>query len=88
MNLSDYIEEIEIATPVTFQRYTGAYRGVVYGYEPDPWDSLVPRAMALKSENFFEGLQFCGGYSSRCSGYGGSILSGRAAARRTMEAMD
>ena len=87
VKLSGNVEEIEIATPVTFQRYTGAYRGVVYGYEPDPWDSLVPRALALEKENFFKGLQFCGGYSSRCHGYGGSILSGRAAARRTLEAM-
>lgn len=85
--LSDRIEEIEIATPVTFQRYTGAYRGVVYGYEPEPWDSLVPRAMALEKERFFGGLDFCGGYSSRCHGYGGSILSGRAAARRILEAV-
>lgn len=87
VKLADHIEEIEIATPVTFQRYTGAYRGVVYGYEPDPWDSLVPRALALEKENFFEGLQFCGGHSSRCSGYGGSILSGRAAAHRILEAI-
>jgi len=85
--LSDHIEEIEIATPVTFQRYTGAYRGVVYGYEPEPWDSLVPRAMALEKENYLEGLQFCGGFSSRCHGYGSSILSGRAAARRTLAGM-
>jgi prolycopene isomerase len=87
VRLSDHIEEIEIATPVTFQRYTGAYRGVVYGYEPEPWDSLVPRAMALEKENYLEGLQFCGGFSTRCHGYGSSILSGRAAARRTLAGM-
>jgi prolycopene isomerase len=87
VRLSDHIEEIEIATPVTFQRYAGAYRGVVYGYEPEPWDSLVPRAMALEKENYLEGLQFCGGFSSRCHGYGGAILSGRATARRTLAGM-
>jgi phytoene dehydrogenase-like protein len=87
VDLSDHVEEIEIATPVTFQRYTGAYRGIVYGYEPDPWDSLVPRALAIEKESFFEGLQFCGGYSTRCHGYGSSILSGRAAAQRSLEAV-
>jgi len=87
VKLSDHIEEIEIATPVTFQRYTGAYRGVVYGYEPEPWDSLVPRAMALEKENYLQGLQFCGGFSSRCHGYGSAILSGRAAALRTLAGM-
>ena len=70
---------------MSFQRYTGAYRGVVYGYEPEPWDSLIPRALALDKESFFEGLQFCGGFSSRCHGYGGSILTGRAAAGRTLQ---
>ena len=85
VRLADSIEEIEIATPVSFQRYTGAYRGVVYGYEPEPWDSLIPRALALDKESFFEGLQFCGGFSSRCHGYGGSILTGRAAAGRTLQ---
>ena len=85
VRLQEHIEEIEIATPQTFQRYTGAYRGGVYGYEPEPWDSLVPRALAQKKESFLEGLHFCGGFSSRCHGYGSSLLSGRATAGQLLE---
>jgi phytoene dehydrogenase-like protein len=87
VSVNEHIEEIEIATPQTFQRYTGAWRGVVYGYEPEPWDSLVPRALAQEKENFLGGLEFCGGFSSRCHGYGSSLLSGRAAARRLLAEM-
>lgn len=83
-DIRGHIEEMEVATPQTFARYTGAYDGVVYGYEPEPWDSVIPRALSLERERYLEGLDFCGGYSYRCHGYGSSILSGRAAARRVL----
>jgi phytoene dehydrogenase-like protein len=79
-----HIEEMEVATPQTFARYTGAYDGVVYGYEPEPWDSVIPRALSLKRERYIRGLDFCGGFSYRCHGYGSSILSGKAAAERAL----
>jgi len=83
-DIRGHIEEIEVATPETFARYTGAYDGVIYGYEPDPWDSVIPRALALEKERFLEGLDFCGGFSYRCHGYGSSMLSGKAAAERVL----
>ncbi|MDP3176829.1 MAG: NAD(P)/FAD-dependent oxidoreductase [Spirochaetaceae bacterium] len=76
-----HIEEIEVATPETFARYTGAYDGIVYGYEPEPWDGIVPRALAMERESYLDGLRFCGGFSYRCHGYGSSILSGKKAAQ-------
>ncbi|MBN2051384.1 MAG: NAD(P)/FAD-dependent oxidoreductase [Spirochaetales bacterium] len=79
-----HIEEVEVAAPATFARYTGAYDGIVYGYEPEPWDSIVPRAMAEEKEHYFENLRFCGGFSYRCHGYGSSILSGKSAAEKTL----
>ncbi len=82
--LRGHIEELEVATPVTFARYTGAWDGVVYGYEPAPWDSILPRAISLDRERYLAGLDFCGGFSYRCHGYGSSILSGKAAAERTL----
>lgn len=87
-NLRDHIEEFEIATPQTFARYTGARNGIVYGYEPEPWDSIVPRALSIKDENYIDGLQFCGGFSYRCHGYGSSLLSGKDAASRTLADME
>ena len=86
--ISAHIEEIEVATPQTFARYTGAYDGIVYGYEPEPWDSLIPRALSVKKETYLRGLSFCGGFSQRCHGYGSSILSGRSAAMEAVEEMD
>jgi len=82
--LRGHIEELEVATPQTFARYAGAYDGVVYGYEPEPWDSVIPRAMAIEKERYLGGLDFCGGFSYRCHGYGSSILSGKAAAERVL----
>ena len=51
----EHIEEIEVATPETFARYTGAHDGIVYGYEPEPWDSIVPRAISVESEDYIKG---------------------------------
>ena len=88
VNLRDHIEEIEVATPETFARYTGAHNGIVYGYEPEPWDSIIPRALSVENEDYIKGLTFCGGFSVRCHGYGSSILSGKAAAERMIKQMD
>jgi len=73
------IEEIEVATPVTFARYTSTYGGTIYGYEPDDWDSLVPRMMAMSEEKHIRGLEFCGGYAFRAHGYSSSLMSGQVA---------
>jgi phytoene dehydrogenase-like protein len=86
--ISSHIEEIEVATPQTFARYTGAYDGIVYGYEPEPWDSLVPRALSMKNERYVKGLNFCGGFAHRCHGYGSSILSGQGAAQLAIEELE
>ncbi len=78
--LEDHIEEIEIATPQTFARYTGAFRGVMYGYEQEPWDSVVARSMAHPGEKYIKGLEIAGGFGSMGHGYAPSIISGRGAA--------
>lgn len=88
VSIRAHIEEIEVATPETFARYTGSYDGIVYGYEPEPWDSVIPRAISVESEDYIKGLTFCGGFSVRCHGYGSSILSGKAAAERMIKQMD
>ena len=78
--IREHIEEFEVATPQTYARYTGSYNGIIYGYEPEPWDSLIPRMMSMKDDRHFEGLEFCGGYAFRCHGYSGSLMSGQTAA--------
>ena len=75
----DHIEEVEVATPITYARYTGAHGGAIYGYEPDSWDSLIPRMMAMNQEKHIEGLEISGGYAFRCHGYSSSFMSGQVA---------
>jgi prolycopene isomerase len=86
--LREHIEEFEVATPQTFARYTGSYNGCIYGYEPEPWDSLVPRMMMMQEDAFLAGLQFCGGTAFRGHGVSSSTLSGQTAALLTLRDMD
>jgi len=81
--IREHIEQFEMATPQTLARYTGSYNGIIYGYEPEPWDSLMPRLMSLKDDQHFEGLQFCGGFAFRCHGCSSSVKSGQTAALLT-----
>ncbi|SES63463.1 prolycopene isomerase [Natronincola peptidivorans] len=83
INIRDSIEEIEVATPATFANYTGAFNGSVYGYEPVPWDSVLPRMMSMNDEKYIKGLDFSGGFAFRCHGYSSSLQSGETAALLT-----
>jgi len=83
----EHIEEFEVATPQTYARYTGSYNGIIYGYEPESWDSLIPRMMSMQDEKYFDGLEFCGGYAFRCHGYSSSFMSGQTAALLTFRDM-
>jgi phytoene dehydrogenase-like protein len=86
-SIREHIEEFEVATPQTYARYTGSYNGTIYGYEPEPWDSLMPRMMTMQDDVPFEGLEFCGGYAFRCHGYSSSLMSGSTAALLTWRDM-
>ncbi|MBN1686956.1 MAG: NAD(P)/FAD-dependent oxidoreductase [Spirochaetales bacterium] len=81
VKLRGHIEEIEVATPQTFSRYTGTYNGSIYGWEPEPWDSIIPRALSEEKERYIDRLYFCGGYGFRTHGFSGALFSGRKTAR-------
>jgi phytoene dehydrogenase-like protein len=88
-SLRPHIEEFEVATPQTLARYTGAYNGTIYGYEPEPWDSLIPRVMMMLDEDqYIDGLRFCGGNAFRCHGCSSSTKSGEATALLALRDMD
>ena len=82
--IADHIEEIEIAAPPTFARYTGAFKGSIYAYEQDPWDSVIARSLAYPQERFVRNLEFVGGSAEAGSGYEATYLSGRTAASRVL----
>lgn len=84
ITIHNSIEEIEVATPVTFARYTNSPQGVIYGYLGSEWDGLLPRVMTEKTDNDINGIRFCGGWGTQLSGMSSSIASGRNCAYATL----
>lgn len=85
ISIQDCIEEIEVATPVTFARYTGHPDGVTHGFASKGYDQFVSRLFSEKEECFFKGLHFCGGSSTFLSGYGNTYLNGEWEALKVIE---
>ena len=78
------IEEISVATPVTYARYCGHPEGVIYGYESQYWDGLMPRLLMMGEDHKVRGLRFAGGYAMRLSGYSSAYFSGDISGRQTV----
>jgi prolycopene isomerase len=85
--IREHIEEWAVATPQTLARYTGSYNGIMYGYEAEPWDSLMPRMMSMKEDRLIDGLEFAGGFAFRGHGFTSSTKSGQTAALLTWRDM-
>lgn len=86
--IRNHIEEIVIASPVTWARYLGTPYGDVYGYEPRTWDGMFPRVQSgHKLDHTIKGLRFCGGHGTQMDGYSQAYLSGREQARYMLEEM-
>ncbi|MBE6820495.1 MAG: NAD(P)/FAD-dependent oxidoreductase [Ruminococcaceae bacterium] len=83
VRIRDNIEEIEIATPATFARFTDATDGVIYGYLGKKNDGVVARRMD-KSGNSVKGLHFAGGYGHMLLGYSSALSSGRTVAHNIL----
>ena len=80
--IRDHIEEIVVASPVTWARYLGTPRGDVYGYEPAGWDGMFPRVQSGHVEDYtIHGLRFVGGHGTQMDGYSQAYLSGAEQAR-------
>lgn len=84
VNLRPHIEEIEVATPLTYAHYTDSPDGTIYGYLTADLDNMMPRLMRMYQEDYVKGLKFCGGHAFRSSGYNSSYLSGDMAAKFTL----
>ncbi len=82
--ISDSIEEISVATPMTYARYCGHPQGVIYGYESQYWDGLTPRLMMMAEDHQTRGLRFAGGYAMRLSGYSSAYFAGDISGRQTV----
>jgi prolycopene isomerase len=84
-SIKEHIEEIEIATPQTFARYTKTHNGIIYGYEPESWDSIMPRMMCMNDEKHIEGLEFASGFGRMAHGYSSALEEGNLAAMLTLQ---
>lgn len=82
--IRDSIEEISIATPMTYARYCSHPEGDIYGYESQYWDGLTPRLMMMAEDHKTRGLRFAGGFSMRLSGYSSAYFSGDISGRQTV----
>lgn len=74
--IRDHIEEIAIATPATFTRYSEAFRGNIYGYVCSAIDGAVPRTLAQEQERYIPGLDFVGSAGFRAHGYSSVMTNG------------
>ncbi len=80
--IREHIEEIVIASPMTWARYIGTPKGDIYGYYPRLWDGMFPRVQSGHKEDYtIKGLRFCGGHGTQMDGYSQAYLSGREQAR-------
>jgi all-trans-retinol 13,14-reductase len=71
--LAEAIEVMEVGTPLTNLRYTGNYRGAIYGWD-QTLDNSGPSRMPHVTP--VENLYLAGAWTSPGGGYGGVIWSG------------
>jgi len=76
IEIQSHIEEISIATPVTFARYFAAPDGTAYGYELSRWDGVIARMLDKRNKFNYDRLTFCGGHGASGDGYGVTYESG------------
>jgi prolycopene isomerase len=84
-HIRGHIEEVEMATPATYIRYSGVPKGNIYCYEMSVVDGIVPRTLAIAEEQFMPGLDIVGGFGRRAFGYCSSITNGFDVAADTLK---
>ena len=80
ISVKPYIEEIVISTPSTFARYLNTPHGTPYGYEIQPWDTMIARIMNGRNEQFNKNLYFIGAHGDRADGYSSAYSNGNSTA--------
>ena len=79
VDVMNHIEEISVATPVSFARYLGTPDGEVYGYELTDWDNIISRIQNKDKDFNIKNLTFCGGHDTRGDGYSSAYINGEQA---------
>ncbi len=76
--LRHHADVVEVSTPLTNMRYTGAMGGSIYGFSQPPCDNMVWR-MGYKGP--LDGLYFAGAWTQPGGGFEPAIMSGIRAGR-------
>ncbi len=84
VDIQSHIEEIEVATPVTFARYLGTPQGTIYGYASTGWDNIMARTANEARDIGIEGLHFVGGHGIRGDGYSCAYFTGDTVGKRVV----
>ena len=50
IDIREFIEEIEVATPITIERYTNSINGSFYGYMAKGYDNPIHRLISYPDE--------------------------------------
>ncbi|MCQ2792662.1 MAG: FAD-dependent oxidoreductase [Bacilli bacterium] len=87
INIHDHIEELAIASPITYARYCLHPQGVIYGYYSQYYDGLMSRIQMANENAFVPGLRIGGGFGERLDGFPSSYKSGANEANRTLADM-
>ena len=82
ISIMPHIEEISVATPVTFAHYLGTPEGTIYGYKLSGWDNLMARIAGEQKDFTIPGLSFCGGHHTRGDGYSSAYIIGDTVGKR------
>ena len=85
VSVMPYIEEIVVATPVTFARYLATPAGAIYGYANEGWDNIIGRIIMEPMEFNIPNLYFCGGHHTRGDGFPSGYITGDKAARKVIK---
>lgn len=75
IDIKEYIEEIEIATPFTFERFTNNINGCIFGAMRLGYDNSIHRLLSYEEEKD-PNLSFVGGSSLFGSGVDNAFYSG------------
>ena len=88
INLFDHIEEIEVATPITFAHYIGTPEGSVYGHDCGDWDGVFARSMDQDKDYPLPGLFPIGADGPTGDGYGVCYVNGKTFADRAISYLE
>ena len=82
--IREHIEEIEIATPVTYARYLDAPNGTIYGFENTGSYGVVQRVATDAIGPKIANLYYAGGYGTRSLGFNPAYSSGYETAKNVL----